>query len=246
MGRQQAGTRRDEILLAAANVVSRKGFARTRVADVSAELGVSSGLIFYHFDSKERLLSEAFAAASQRDLAALDEAIAGPGRYVDRLHTVLRLYQPSGDAQGWSRDIDAWAEGIYTEEIREACRRTDLRWREGLRRLIAEGVAAGEFRTADPQQSALRIAVMIDGLAVASQVRGTISRGRARLWADQHAARELGLPDPVVDLTEGTDPADPSARTDLADRTDLTGSTDLAGSTDPGERTGTGLPPAQR
>jgi AcrR family transcriptional regulator len=190
--------RRDEILRAAATVVSRKGFARTRVADVAAELGISAGLIFYHFDSKERLLSEAFVIASERDLAALEEAIQGPGSYVDRLHTVLRLYQPTGDAEGWSRDIDAWAEGLYTDEIREACRRNDIRWRGGLERLVAEGVAAGEFQSDNAQETALRIAVLLDGLAVASQVRGTVSRGRARLWADEHAARELGLPTPLL------------------------------------------------
>jgi AcrR family transcriptional regulator len=198
VGRQQADVRRDEILRAAATVVSRKGFARTRVADVAAELGISAGLIFYHFDSKERLLSEAFVNASERDLAVLEAAIQGPGPYVDRLRTVLRLYQPTGDAEGWSRDIDAWAEGLYTDEIREACRRNDIRWRGGLERLVAEGVAAGEFQAENVQETALRIAVMLDGLAVASQVRGTVSRGRARLWADEHAARELGLPNPVL------------------------------------------------
>jgi AcrR family transcriptional regulator len=199
VGRQQADVRRDEILRAAATVVSRKGFARTRVADVSAELGISAGLIFYHFDSKERLLSEAFLIASERDLAALEEVIAGSGSCAERLRKVLRLYQPSGDAEGWSRDIDAWAEGLYTEEIREVCRRNDIRWRAGLQRLVAEGVAAGEFHSDNnPQETALRIAVLLDGLAVASQVRGTVSRGRARLWADEHAARELGLPNPLL------------------------------------------------
>jgi AcrR family transcriptional regulator len=196
MGRQQADVRREEILRAAATVVSRKGFARARVADVAAELTISPGLIFYHFDSKERLLAEAFHIASERDLAAMDEAIDGPGSYPERLRTVLRLYQPSGHAEGWSRDIDAWAEGLYTDEIREVCRRNDTRWREGLQRLVAEGVAAGEFLSDNPAETALRIAVVLDGLAVASQVRGTVSRGRAALWAHEQAARELGLPRP--------------------------------------------------
>jgi AcrR family transcriptional regulator len=202
MGRQQAEVRREEILRAAATVVSRKGFARARVADVAAELGVSAGLIFYHFDSKERLLSEAFALASERDLAAMDEAITGSGRYVERLRAVLRLYQPSGNAEGWSRDIDAWAEGLYTDEIRDVCRRNDTRWRDGLQRLVAEGVAAGEFQTDDAEETALRIAVVLDGLAVASQVRGTLSRGRAARWADEHAARELGLPKSAMQSPE--------------------------------------------
>ncbi len=197
MGRQQADVRREEILRAAAAVVSRKGFARARVSDVAAELGISAGLVFYHFDSKERLLSEAFASASGRDLAALDEAVSGPGSYADRLRTAVRLYQPTGEAEGWSRDIDAWAEGLYTDEIREACRRNDTRWRAGFQRLVAEGVAAGEFHCADPQESALRIAVLLDGLAVASQVRGTVTRAKAAAWADELVNRELGLTNPA-------------------------------------------------
>jgi AcrR family transcriptional regulator len=193
MGRQQADVRREEILRAAAAVVTRRGFARTRVQDVAAELGISPSLVFYHFDSKERLLSEAFAAASERDLVALDEAIGAGDPYADRLRAVLRLYQPSGDAEGWSRDIDAWAEGRYTREIRDACRRTDVRWRAGLKQLVVEGVAAGEFHCADPDEATLRIAVLLDGLAVASQVRGTVSRTRASRWLEEAAVRELGL-----------------------------------------------------
>lgn len=163
------------------------------MADVATELGISAGLIFYHFESKERLLSEAFVLASERDLQAMEQAITGPGTNAERLSAVLRLYQPTGNAEGWSRDIDAWAEGLYTEEIREVCRRNDNRWRGGLQQLVRQGVAAGEFQSDDPQESALRITVHLDGLAVASQVRGTLSRERAESWADEHAARELGL-----------------------------------------------------
>jgi AcrR family transcriptional regulator len=194
MGRQQADVRREEILRAAVAVVTRKGFARTRVQDVAAELGISPGLVFYHFESKERLLSEAFSAASERDLAALEKAIAAPQPYAARLRAVLGLYQPTGEAEGWSRDIDAWAEGRYTAEILQACRRTDMRWRAGLKQLITEGVAAGEFHCDDPAEATQRIAVLLDGLAVATQVRGTVSRARAALWLEEMAVRELGLP----------------------------------------------------
>ncbi len=202
MARQQAEIRREEILRAAASVVARKGFARTRVADVAAELGISAGLVFYHFDSKERLLSEAFVLASDRDLDAMDAAIAGPGSHTERLRDVIRLYQQissdPADIEAWSRNIDAWAEGRYTDEIREVVRRNDARWRHGLTKLVTQGVAAGEVVCADPQEAALRIFVMLDGLAVATQVRGTLSRGRARVWADEHAARELGLTSPLL------------------------------------------------
>jgi AcrR family transcriptional regulator len=194
MDRRQAEVRRDEILRAAAHVVSQRGFPRTRVVDVAQLLGISSGLVFYHFDSKERLLSEAFSAASERDLAQLRELIADATTHLDRLRRAVRLYQPTGDAEGWSRDIDAWAEGLHSEEIREACRRNDARWRAAFQGLITDGIAAGEFPPVDAQEAAVRITVALDGLAVASQVRGTVSRERAARWAAEQVAAIVGIP----------------------------------------------------
>src|SRR5664279_2591432 len=98
MARRQAELRRTEILRSAAAVVARVGFARTRVADVAAELGVSTALIFYHFQTKERLLSAAFLHAAEADLTRLDRAVSGGGPASHRLSAVLRLYAPAGQA----------------------------------------------------------------------------------------------------------------------------------------------------
>jgi AcrR family transcriptional regulator len=193
MVRRRADVRREEILAAAAAAVARLGFAGTRVADVAADLGISSGLVFYHFDTKERLLSEAFSFAAERDLHRLDRAVAGRGTAISRLRAVLRLYAPSGHAPGWTLDIEAWAEAQRTPEIRDASRELDRRWRAAIERVVADGVAAREFQVDDPQQAVLRITALLDGLAVATQVRGSLSRRDAARWAAEHAARELGV-----------------------------------------------------
>jgi AcrR family transcriptional regulator len=186
--------RREEILRAAATVVSRTGFARTRAADVAAELGVSTALVFYHFDTKERLLSEAFGFAAREDLERLHRAVRSRGTCTQRLKAVLRLYAPAGDAPGWTLDIDAWAEALRTPEIRTASCEVDRQWREAIETVVRDGVGAGEFTCPDPAASALRIAAMLDGLAVATQVRLSVRRSQAALWAAESAAHELGLP----------------------------------------------------
>lgn len=185
--------RREEILAAAAAAVSRRGFAGTRVADVAADLGISSGLVFYHFDTKERLLSEAFGYAAERDLERLDRAVARHGSAVARLRAVLRLYQPSGHAPGWTLDIEAWAEALRTPEIREASRELDRRWRAAIEQVVRDGIRDREFTVDDPAGAVLRITALLDGLAVATQVRGSLSRRDAAAWAAEHAAQVLGL-----------------------------------------------------
>jgi AcrR family transcriptional regulator len=194
MARRRADVRREEILRAAADAVARLGFARTRVADVAAELGISPALVFYHFETKDRLLSEAFTFAAERDMQRLERAVTRPGSCASRLRAVLRLYAPSGPAPGWTLDIEAWAEALRSPDIRDASRRLDRRWRAGIERIIVDGAAGGEFRSADPRQSAQRIAAMLDGLAVATQVRRSVPRAQAARWAAEHAARELGVP----------------------------------------------------
>jgi hypothetical protein len=63
--------------------------------------------------------------------------------------------------------------------------------------VIAEGVAAGEFRCPDPMGTALRLIALIDGLAVQrTSYAGAVPRARAQEWqewVDEAPARELGL-----------------------------------------------------
>ena len=193
MVRRRAEVRREEILAAAAAAVARRGFAGTRVADVASDLGISSGLVFYHFDTKERLLSEAFGYAAARDLERLDRAVARRGTAVAKLRVVLRLYQPSGHAPGWTLDIEAWAEALRTPEIREASRELDRRWRAAIERVVRDGIRDREFAVTDPGKAVLKITALLDGLAVATQVRGSLSRRDAVAWAAEHAAQVLGL-----------------------------------------------------
>ncbi|HEX2809172.1 MAG TPA: TetR family transcriptional regulator C-terminal domain-containing protein [Kineosporiaceae bacterium] len=211
MARRRAEIRQEEILRAAAAVVSRVGFARTRVADVAAELGVSTALVFYHFETKERLLSEAFLFAAEADMTRLDRAVSGSGPASARLRAVLRLYAPAGQAPGWTLDIEAWAEALHSSEIREASRRLDRRWRSAIETVIRDGVNAGEFDCPDPRTAAERIAAMLDGLGVATQVRRSVSRARAARWVFEYAASEVGVD--VEALTRVT-PANGRSRRD--------------------------------
>lgn len=195
MARLTAPDRREDILRAAVAQIAERGVAAVRVADVAAALGVSTALVFYHFRSKDRLVAEAFAYAARRDLDRLAEVAGSGGSARRRLVRALRLYHPSGSAApGWRLWIDGWSAALRTPELRRVCRRLDLRWRDTIAGLIAEGVAAGEFACADPEAAAWRITALIDGLSVQTTVhRGVLTRKQAEAWAYDQAARELGL-----------------------------------------------------
>src|SRR6478752_10527096 len=58
--------RHQEILEAAARVITDRGLAETRISDIAERCGVSPGLILYYFESKDRLLVEALTYANDQ------------------------------------------------------------------------------------------------------------------------------------------------------------------------------------
>jgi AcrR family transcriptional regulator len=194
VARRKVAVRREEILRATCDEVAKRGFASTRAADVAAALGISTGLVFYHFESKDALLSAAFAYAAERDLARLDRAAGGRGSARRRLARILTMYGREGEGTGWALWIDAWAAALRSPEMADVSRRLDVRWKDTVAEVIAQGVASGELTCADPSGAAWRITAMIDGLAVQATVHdGLLSPRRINAWVRAAAAAELGL-----------------------------------------------------
>lgn len=55
---EQKEKRREEILEAGLNLFIRKGYAATKVSDIAKSVGMSVGLLFHYFKSKEKLYEE--------------------------------------------------------------------------------------------------------------------------------------------------------------------------------------------
>ena len=197
MARIKADVRREEILRATCREVIARGFASTRVGDVAAALGVSTGLVFYHFTNKETLLGEAFRYAAGEDLERLSATAAGEGSAAQRLDRILRLYSPAGSSEAWLLWIDAWGQALRSPELAEVSRQLDLRWKQTLASVIREGVAAGEFTCADPDAAAWRLTALLDGLGVQVAVHRGLPATRLVEWVRGAAAAELAT-DPAA------------------------------------------------
>lgn len=194
MARHDVEVRRQEILRATCEEVAKRGFANTRAADIAAVLGISTGLVFYHFDSKDALLSAAFAYAAERDLQRLDAAATGDGSALERLSAILRMYGPEDSGAGWPLWIDAWATSLRSPEMAEVSQRLDVRWKDAVADVIRQGVQTGEMTCADPSGAAWRITALLDGLAVQSTVHGgVVTQEQVTDWVRTSAAAELGV-----------------------------------------------------
>jgi AcrR family transcriptional regulator len=187
--------RRQEILETTCQVVIERGFAATRVSDVASRLGVSTGLIHYHFDSKELLLAEALRYAAQEDIIRLEQRLDRAHTALAKLDTMFTFDMPEAGEPSWLLWIDGWGEALRNPTMRRISQGLDLAWKERLAEIISSGVDAGEFSCPDPQATAWRLAGLLDGLGVQFTVHeGVLTRSQLLSYVRTAAALELGIP----------------------------------------------------
>jgi AcrR family transcriptional regulator len=105
-GRPMAEETRRALLRAAEEMYGAKGYAGTSFAALAEPLGLSGPAIYYHFDSKSKLLTEAYVARLS-DIASLQRADTAEGvtvvaelwRFVYR-HVRLNLDSAGANAEG--------------------------------------------------------------------------------------------------------------------------------------------------
>jgi AcrR family transcriptional regulator len=184
--------RRPELLAAAASVIRRRGLENARVADVAEAAGTSAPSVLYYFASKAELLKEALTSAEERfyeDLALELEGIDSPA---ERLLRIVDSSAGEGDydAALW---MELWARALRDGEL--ALTRADLdgRWRRTIAAVVRYGQERGEFGPADPEEFAVLLAALLDGLAVQIALRDReVTPDRVRELAVKLAERELG------------------------------------------------------
>jgi TetR/AcrR family transcriptional regulator, transcriptional repressor for nem operon len=69
----ETAEKHERALKSAARLFRERGFAGTSISEIMSATGLTHGSFYNHFDSKEDLLAEAFAHASDHSIAALEK-----------------------------------------------------------------------------------------------------------------------------------------------------------------------------
>jgi AcrR family transcriptional regulator len=131
---RRASTRFREILDAAQRVFAERGYRRTQTADVARELGVSPGLLYHYFESKEALFHAALEAALDPDGYAPPEQLPIPTPEKPATLAMVRSH------------IEQWVAAPLLEEALELERSAEPDAElEGLVRALYEGSQRRRF-----------------------------------------------------------------------------------------------------
>ena len=199
--------RHQEILDAAARVITDRGLAETRISDIAEKAGVSPGLILYYFDSKDRLLAEALTFANDQFYLRTSREIRRMPRAKDQLVRLIDLSVPGylpeyGRLDEWALWIEVWVRALRDAEMAKDREILDERWRSQIADIVRAGKDSGEFTSgAEVEELSLRLACLIDGLAIQVVLNDSkVTPERMRRVCVEVAANELGFELEPADL----------------------------------------------
>ncbi len=191
--------RHQEILDAAAQVITERGLAETRISDVAEAAGVSPGLILYYFESKDRLLAEALTYSNDQFFLRTSREIRRMPSAREKLGHVIDLSVPGylpeyGRLDEWALWIEVWVRSLRDPQMAKDREILDQRWRQSIADIIRAGQASGEFPAGDADELALRLGSLIDGLAIQVIMNDSqVSPERMHRACMEVAAREIGF-----------------------------------------------------
>ena len=185
--------RRAEILATASALASAEGLESLTLRRVADRLGVYPGLVSHYFQTVDELVVAAFRHAVTSESAECYAAVADEPTAVHKLRKLLASligHDRDGVSLLW---LDAWSAFRHRPGLADEVNRQMAADKERLGELIGEGVAAGEFHTADPLAAAARIYAVIDGLAVLAAVGPEVDYAAVRDLVFTNAEVELGV-----------------------------------------------------
>jgi AcrR family transcriptional regulator len=165
-----ADQRRAQMLHAALEVISERGYADTRIADVAEHAGISPALVIYYFKTKDQLLTEAIRyyedawyAEGQRRMAEMTSAAARLEEIVAMSCLTEADPEPGSSWQLW---LDFWAQAARNAEVASVRQKSDERWRDLIADIVRSGQEVGEFRNIDAGNFAICLSSLLDGLTI--------------------------------------------------------------------------------
>jgi TetR/AcrR family transcriptional regulator len=174
------GSVRDRLLHAAMELFATRGYAATSIRELVGAAGVTKPVLYYHFQSKEGLylaLVEALRVAMESTLAV---SAAAPGTSRQRLERLFgAMFALFEEHQASVRFLNAayWgpAQGAPAVDFQAM----HLQFVSTIERVVAEGVAAGEFRRVRARDAAAALLAVVSYSMDLSLAHPELGPGRA-------------------------------------------------------------------
>jgi AcrR family transcriptional regulator len=171
--------RRAAILAAARGVFARKGLASTKISDLAAAAGLSHGLVYHYFESKEAVYAAIVESVLDEATGDIVRYADGPGQPAERLRAIVEHMLARGERE--PETLTLVVQAFVAESVPDGVRARLVRFagdaQAAIAALFAEGQATGEFDAGqDARELTALLFAAIHGLAIARLVNLGIPR----------------------------------------------------------------------
>ena len=202
--------RKAEIVDAAARVFSRKGFTGARMDDIVTESGLSKGLLYWYFKSKDAIIVAIMERLFKPELDRVRQLASAEGSARERLMRFAEYTIKEIETMGRILPItfEYYSLAFRNTTVRRAFQGFFAVFLGGVADVISQGVKVGDFHDVDPRAGALTIGAAVEGslllwlfdrekVRLGSQIRTAVGLAVRGMEAPPQAAR------PVAEGLEG-------------------------------------------
>ncbi len=170
--------RREAILATALHLFSAKGYAATKISDIVKETGMSQGLLYHYFPSKDEIFNELIETAFKRlnDACSALKARAIPPEEKLRtgLRELFRNLETSRTSSAYHFLIaQATISDVIPDEARNIINSKSITAYTIIASIIKEGQRKGSVKPLDPDEMAAAFWTVVKGVALHRAVHGT-------------------------------------------------------------------------
>ncbi len=181
------GVRRDQIAVAALQIIAARGMRGLSLAAVARRVGLVPSAIYRHFAGKDEIIDATLDHIGGRLHGNLDLAARAATDPLERLHELLALHV------GLVRESQAVPQIVFSEEVfggkserKARVRALMMRYLEGVAGFLREGQAQGRVRAdLDPRAAAIAFLGLIQPAAILWQMSDgafDVTRQTERAW----------------------------------------------------------------
>lgn len=163
-----AAERKDQIVKATVECITKFGYHNFSMQDVARAAGVSKGIIHYYFLNKDDLMMSVLAKVAGDIEDALHKVMIDSDNPEKRLRIFMEVVFDVviKSREYYQVNMDFWTQINQKEEIREIIATHYQKFRETAQKVVEEGMSKGDFKKMDSFDIAAYIIGAIDGLSL--------------------------------------------------------------------------------
>ena len=163
-----AAERKDQIVAATVECITKFGYHNFSMQDVARTAGVSKGIIHYYFLNKDDLMMSVLDKVAgdiervlQSNIASASDPAGRIEALIDVCFNIVRSTR-----EYYQVNMDFWTQINQKDEVRQVIARHYAKFRDTAAVVISDGIRAGIFAPVEPKEFASYLIAVVDGLSL--------------------------------------------------------------------------------